>query len=180
MYWLSKRPHTLDPIETEFNAELPKHMSTGRATFWTVIGLVCLVLSAYILVEGTVYIARAFGISDLVIGLTVIAVGTSLPEVAVSIAAALKKEHEIVLGNAIGSNMFNLLAVLGVSSSIRSNVLDPGVLTRDYPVMVGLTILLFITAYGFRGKGRINRIEAGLLIFSYVAYMYWLYQTEVA
>ena len=117
--------------------------------------------------------------SELVIGLTIIAVGTSLPEVAVSITAALKREHEIVLGNVKGSNMFNLLAVLGVSASIHDTRLQPEVLSRDYLVMLLLTITMFITGYGFRGAGKVNRLEALVLLASYVAYMYWLYRSEI-
>ena len=180
MYRLSTRPgKDKDIIETEFDAEVPKDMNTGWAVFWSGAGLLLLVGSSYILVWGAIEIAAAFGVSELVIGLTIIAVGTSLPEVAVSVAAALKREHDIVLGNIIGSNMFNLLAVLGVSSSIQGSQLQPEVLSRDYAVMLLLTIAMFIIGYGFRGIGRVNRYEALFLLLSYVAYMYWIYQSEI-
>ncbi|MFV2057668.1 MAG: calcium/sodium antiporter [Thiohalomonadales bacterium] len=177
MYKLATKVTTDDPIGPEYSAELPASMSTKVATIWTIVGLLALVISAYVLVWGAVAIAREFGISDLIIGLTIIAVGTSLPEVAVSITAALKKEHELVLGNIIGSNLFNLLAVLGVAGAIRGSELDPSVLSRDYFIMVLLTVAMFIMAYGFKSKGRINRFEASVLVMSYIAYMILLYQT---
>ena len=178
MYKLGTKPSSNDPMESEYAAELPPKEKTTTAMLWTITSLVVLVLSAYILVWGAVSVARAFGLSDLIIGLTIIAIGTSLPELAVAITAALKKEHEIVLGNVIGSNLFNLLAVLGVAGSIQDTELDPAVLTRDYPVMVVLTIAMFLMAYGFRAQnGRINRPEAILLLIGYIAYMVMLYKS---
>ena len=126
------------------------------------------------MVSGAVNIARVFGISDLVIGLTLVAVGTSLPELAATVVSALKKEHDIAIGNIIGSNMFNLLAVLGIAAVVQPGPLVPAVITRDYPVMIGLAVVLFATAYGFRGPGRINRAEAVLLLMLFVGYQAWL------
>jgi len=181
MYRVGAKPSADDPIESEFAAELPPKAATSTAIMWTIIGLVFLVLSAYVLVWGAVLGAREFGLSDLVIGLTVIALGPSFPELAVSVTAALKKEHEIVLGNVIGSNLFNLLAVLGVAGSIHDTDLDPAVLSRDYPVMIVLTVAMFLMAYGFRGnKGRINRFEASVLLIAYFAYMTMLYKASSA
>jgi cation:H+ antiporter len=168
-----------DPLRIEFESEVTSEMPIRIALTWLGVGLAMLLLSSQILVWGAVNIAHNFGISDLVIGLTIIAIGTSLPEIAVSISAALKNEHDIVIGNILGSNMFNLLAVLGVSSSIASTPLAPEVLHRDFPIMIGLMVALFIMAYGFRGKGRINRIEALMLLSAYVAYMVLLYFTEI-
>ncbi len=168
-----------DPLETEFESELPAQMSTMHGLLWTIGGLVVLIASSHTLVWGAINIAQAFGVSDLVIGLTIIAIGTSLPEVAVSITAALKKEHDIVIGNIIGSNMFNLLAVLGVASTITPSTLQPEVLNRDFIVMAAFTLALFIMGYGFAGKGRINRFEASVLLSAYFAYLYWLYTTTV-
>jgi len=166
-----------DPLKSEYESELPTPMTTQRGLLWTLGGLIILIASSHTLVWGAVNVAQAFGVSDLVIGLTIIAIGTSLPEVAVSISAALKKEHDIVIGNIIGSNMFNLLAVLGVASTIAPNELQPEVLNRDFLVMAVFTVALFVMAYGFTGKGRINRLEAGVLLVAYVAYLYWLYTT---
>jgi cation:H+ antiporter len=159
---------------------MPREMSTTIAIFWTIVGLVVLVGSAQLLVWGGVNIAKEFGVSDLVIGLTIIAIGTSLPEVAVSVTGSIKGEDDIAIGNIIGSNMFNLLAVLGVGSTIHAAPLTEAVLFRDYATMLVLTVLLFVMAYGFRGKkGRITRIEAALLLCAYFGYMGWLYVSEV-
>jgi cation:H+ antiporter len=185
MIWMSKRaPATVanaqvadplrDPLTTEFASEIPKDLSTGWAVFWAALGLVILVLSSKLLVWGAVNIAHDLGVSDLVIGLTIIAVGTSLPELAASVISALKGEDDMAVGNVIGSNMFNLLAVLGLPGLIAPSVLEPAVLQRDFPVVLALTIALFLMAYGFKGPGRINRLEGGLLLASFVAYMGWL------
>ena len=181
MLWLARKERSFgDPLEREFESELPRDMSTPVAIFWTALGLVLLVTSAQMLVWGGVNVAKAFGISDLVIGLTIIAVGTSLPEIAVSVTGSLKGEDDIAIGNIIGSNMFNLLAVLGVGSTIHAAPLSDQVLFRDYATMLVLTVALFLMAYGFRGrKGKINRIEASLLLLAYAGYMGWLFMTEV-
>jgi cation:H+ antiporter len=125
-------------------------------------------------VLGAVDIAHTFGISDLVIGLTLVAVGTSLPELAATVASALKKEHDIAIGNIIGSNMFNLLAVLGIAAVVQPGPLVAGVMTRDYPAMIGLAVVLFVMAYGFRRPGRVNRVEAALLLVMFAGYQAWL------
>ena len=163
-----------DPLETEYEHEIPR-MSTGRALFWLLLGLILLLASSRILVWGAVNIAVALGVSDLIIGLTIVAVGTSMPELAASIMSALKKEPDIAIGNVIGSNMFNLLAVLGLPGLIAPHALEPAVLSRDFVWMIGLSIALFLFAYGFRGQGRINRIEGLLLLGSYIAYLGVLY-----
>ncbi|NOZ52649.1 MAG: calcium/sodium antiporter [Gammaproteobacteria bacterium] len=181
MWWLASRERNHgDPLEKEFEAEVPHNMATNRAIFWTLIGLVALVFSSYLLVWGAVNIATAFGISELIIGLTIVAIGTSLPEIAVSVTGSLKGEDDIAIGNIIGSNLFNLLAVLGVGSSISAAPLTPEILTRDYATMLILTVAMFIMAYGFRGKGQINRIEGFLLLMLYGGYMAWLYFTEIS
>lgn len=180
LYWLSFSSRRDDPLQSEFESEITTGLSTRIALIWTAVGLAVLVVSSQLLVWGAINVAQQLGIGDLVIGLTIIAVGTSLPEIAVSISAAIKNEHDIVIGNVLGSNMFNLLAVLGVSSSIKATMLPDLVLERDFIVMLGLMTALFFMAYGFRGNGRINRIEAVLLLASYAGYMLWLYNTEMA
>lgn len=148
---------------------------------WVVVGLVVLIISSRILVWGAVGLATAAGISDLVIGLTVVAVGTSLPELASSVAAARRGEDDIAVGNVIGSNLFNTLAVVGIGAMIRPITVDPVVLTRDLPVMAGLTLLLFIVGVGWRGRpGRINRWEGALLLSVYVAYMITIAVMQIA
>ena len=174
LIWMGKRPHAADPLETEFDVEIPAGLSMFRAVFWALLGLVFLVLSSRLLVWGSVEIARDLGVSDLIIGLTIIAVGTSLPELAASVMSALKKEHDMAIGNIIGSNMFNLLAVLALPGLIQPSMLDPAVMQRDYPIVVALTFALFIMAYGFKGKGCVSRFEGGILLACFAAYMTWL------
>lgn len=160
-----------DPLEKEVEDELISHdMPLGRAIFWLVAGLSLLLISSKILVWGAVFIATTLGISDIIIGLTVVALGTSLPELAASIVAVRKGEHDIALGNVIGSNMFNLLAVVGLAGMISPNVVDPALILRDWPVMALLTLALLAMAYGFKRQGRISRIEGGLLVLVYIAY----------
>ena len=174
MTWLGLHPKNHDPMIDEYRAEIPSAMSTGIASLWLVLGLIVLPLSSKLLVDGAVDIAKIFGLSDFVIGLTIVAVGTSLPEIATSVTAAIKGEDDIAIGNIIGSNMFNLLAVLPFPGLIAPGIVDPKLLTRDLPVMLGLTVLLFIVAYGFRGPGHIKRYEGFLLLFAYLGYLIML------
>jgi len=177
LYWmvsLGLRKNRVDPMASEYDQEIP-HISMPWAIFWLLIGLLILLASSRILVWGAINIATAMGVSDLIIGLTVVAIGTSLPELAASVMSALKKEPDIAIGNVIGSNMFNLLAVLGLPGVIAPLTLDPAVLSRDFPIMIGLSIALFTMAYGFRTAGRINRVEGGLLVTAYISYMIVLY-----
>ncbi len=165
-----------DALEAETEQELAAHPMTLKAAMvWLAVGLVLLVVSSRVLVWGAVSVAEALGVSDLIIGLTIVALGTSLPELAASVMAARKGEHDIAIGNVVGSNMFNLLAVVGIAGVIAPMpTLAPELLTRDWPVMMAMTGLLFVTAYGFRGPGRINRLEGALLLSAYVAYTAWL------
>lgn len=180
MFWMVQqgKKQKRDPMEKEFEQEIPK-ISTRKALSWFTIGLVLLIISSRGLVWGSVNIAKAAGISDLVIGLTIVAIGTSLPELAASIVSALKKEHDIAIGNIIGSNMFNLLVVFGIPGLISPHIIDSAILERDFPFMIGLSIALFIMAYGFKGEGRINRFEGSLLLSGYAAYMAVLYFTAI-
>jgi cation:H+ antiporter len=167
-----------DAFGNEIEQELDvRAMPIRRAIFWLVAGLVMLIVSSRILVWGAVEIAHGFGVSDLVIGLTIVAVGTSLPELASSIIAARKGEHDIALGNILGSNLFNTLAVVGIAGAIRPLRIGPEVLTRDIMVMAVLTLSLFVIGYGFRGEGRINRIEGAALLACYIGYTAYLVNT---
>lgn len=182
MWWMTRQAilnKTEDPMYGEFEKELPRPMSTRYAVLCLLVGLVVLIISSKILVWGAVQIATEFGVSDLLIGLTVIAIGTSLPELAASIAGALKNEHDIAIGNVVGSNMFNTLAVMGIPGLIYPSTLDAGVLERDVPVVFILTIALVIMAYGFKGYGRINRIEGAILLTCFAGYQVLLYFTEL-
>ena len=180
LYWMIQqgRKQKRDPMEKEFDQEIPK-ISNQKAFLWFAIGLVLLIISSRGLVWGSVNIAKAAGISDLVIGLTIVAIGTSLPELAASIMSALKKEHDIAIGNIIGSSMFNLLVVFSIPGLMSPHVIDSSILERDFPFMIGLSIALFIMAYGFKGQGRVNRFEGSLLLGGYFAYMTVLYYTAV-
>lgn len=166
-----------DPLETEFTAKLPETISVG-ATWWPLIsGLILLLISSRLLVWGAVGIAQTFGVSDLVIGLTIVAVGTSLPELAASVAAVRKGEHDIAVGNVVGSNLFNILAVLGIAGVIGPGGFDASVLTRDFPLMIGLAIVLYIMARGLRnsGHGSIRRWAGGVLVAVFVSYQLWIF-----
>ncbi|UCE90668.1 MAG: calcium/sodium antiporter [Pseudomonadota bacterium] len=176
-YWvvrIGKRKSREDPLTEEFDHEIP-HTSMTRALLWLAAGLVLLLASSRLLVWGAVNLAQAIGVSDLIIGLSVVAIGTSLPELAASLVSALRKEPDIAIGNVIGSNIFNLLAVLGLPGVIAPLSLAPEVLQRDYPVMIALTVALFVMAFGFRGDGRITRIEGVLLLLAYAGYATALY-----
>ena len=167
-----------DALGSEMKQELDvRAMPIRNAVVWLVVGLALLIVSSRILVWGAVEIAHGFGISDLIIGLTIVAVGTSLPELASSILAARKGEHDIALGNILGSNLFNTLAVVGIAGAIHPLLVGPEVFNRDILVMAALTLSLFVIGYGFRGPGRINRIEGAVLLTCYVGYTAYLIST---
>ncbi|MDH5526488.1 MAG: calcium/sodium antiporter [Nitrospirota bacterium] len=164
-----------DAMSAEFAAEMPPPMSTERAATWLVAGLLLMVIASRVLVWGAEAIAHAFGISDLIIGLTVVALGTSLPELATAISAARKGHSDIVIGNVLGSNMVNILAVIGVAGLIHPGAFEARVLTRDFPAMLVFTVALFLMAFSFRGHGRIDRLEGALLIAALIGYLGLLY-----
>lgn len=167
-----------DAIATGVEADLKSHsMPLRKAIFWLVVGLIVLIISSRLLVWGAVDLASAFGVSDLIIGLTIVAVGTSLPELASSLIAIRKGEHDLALGNILGSNLFNTLAVVGIAAMISPMAVDREVLTRDIPVMATLTLALFVLGWGFRGPGRINRLEGVLLLAVFVGYTAYLVST---
>lgn len=167
-----------DALGTEVAEEMShRSMPLRNAVLWLIAGLLLLIVSSRILVWGAVELALGFGVSDLIIGLTIVAVGTSLPELASSVIAARKGEHDIALGNILGSNLFNTLAVVGIAGTISPMVVAPEVFYRDIAVMAALTLSLFILGYGFRGPGRINRLEGGLLLACFVSYTVYLIST---
>jgi len=164
-----------DNLNTEMESKLKAYtISLKLALIWLFGGFILLVASSRILVWGAVEIAQGFGISDLIIGLTVVALGTSLPELASSLVAAHRKEHDIAIGNVIGSNLFNTLAVVGIAGVIDPIIISPEILSRDFLFMAVLTFSLFAIGYGFRGPGRINRYEGAVLLASYVGYVVFL------
>ncbi len=156
-------------------------LSLKMSIVWLIVGLVLLVVSSRLLVWGAVAIAYLFGVSDLIIGLTIVAIGTSLPELASSIAAARKNEHDIALGNVLGSNLFNTLAVVGIAGSIQPFSFPPETIYRDMLVMGIVTLALFFMGISLKkGKnGRINRIEATVLLCTYVAYTVLLISSAI-
>ncbi|SDS87918.1 cation:H+ antiporter [Halopseudomonas litoralis] len=157
-----------EEIRKEYLADT---MPLGRALIWLLLGLVLLVASSRLLVWGAVFIASDLGVSDLIIGLTIVAVGTSLPELASSLAAIRKKEHDLALGNIIGSGLFNTLAVVGIAAVIRPMEVAPEVLTRDWALMAGLTVALLLMCIAWRGRpGRINRLEGAGLLAAFCGY----------
>lgn len=169
-----------DALIEETEKELKQHpMTLGNSIAWLVVGLVFLIVSSRVLVWGAVEVATIFGVSELIIGLTIVALGTSLPELAASIIAVKRKEHDIAIGNIVGSNMFNLLAVVGIAGTINPiEQLPKEVLVRDWPVMMGMTAALFVMAYGWKAKrGEVSRIEGGLLLLAFIAYYVWLIMT---
>lgn len=176
MGWTIRQGMKADPQGEEIEHEV-EVMPVRQALFWLVIGLLLLIASSRLLVWGAVEIAHLLGVSDLIIGLTVVAVGTSLPELASSLIAARKGEDDIALGNILGSNLFNTLAVVGIASSIHPLEVGQEVLLRDVPVMAALTLSLFLFGYGFRGPGRINRFEGSILLLAYIAYTAYLIHT---
>jgi len=162
-----------DPLETEFESELALDdiMPKAKAIFWLLVGGILLVLSSRILVWGATIIATSLGISDLIIGLTIVAIGTSLPEVAASVASVLKGENDIAIGNVLGSNIFNSLGVIGLAAIIHPATVSTDVLYRDLPVMIGISILLYVLLYSHKGKPSLSRISGFLLLSLYVAYL---------
>jgi len=168
-----------DPLEQEIVAEMPEDVSEQKAWILFVLGLVGLLASSRLLVWAAVNIAESFGVSDLVIGLTIVALGTSLPELAASITSVLKKEDDLAVGNIIGSNMYNLLAVYSLPGLIAPGPVAESVITRDFPVLLALTGVLFILGYGITKSGRINRWEGGGLLLAYCGYQWVIYQSAI-
>ena len=162
-----------DAMLEEQESEIPEGVSNGKAAMWVVIGLIILPLAADRLVDSAVIIAQHFGMSDLVIGLTIIAIGTSLPELAASLAGVLKGEDDMAVGNIIGSNVFNILAVMGIPGIINPSILSEHAMGRDFWVMLGVSLLLVIMALG-KSKS-INRFEGFALFALFPGYQVYLF-----
>lgn len=160
-----------DVYAIELEQAVAARAAVGRAAFWTVLGLAVLLIGARILVGGAVDIARAFNISDLVIGLTIVAVGTSLPEVAAAVASVRKNEPDLAIGNVLGSNAFNMLGVIGVAGAITPSAVDSGAVYRDWPVMIGVFAFFVLFAWH---AGKINRLHGLLFLAGYAAYLTYL------
>ena len=155
----------------EEESEAMDALSTKQSLFWLVVGLVALMISAKVLVWGAVEVARFFEISELVIGLTIVAIGTSLPELAASVTSALKGHHDIAIGNVVGSNIFNLLSVLPIPGLVAVTQIESSALYRDYTTMFLLTLLLIAFLYGSRRAKRVGRRAGTILLLAYVSYL---------
>ncbi|WP_334013130.1 calcium/sodium antiporter [Alteromonas sp. S167] len=166
-----------DDLAGDYSDEINANASTVKThVVWLITGLLLLVASSRMLVWGAVEVATYFGVSDTIIGLTVIAIGTSLPELASSLVAVKKGEHDLAIGNVIGSNMFNTLAVVGIAGTIQPMAVSADFLYRDVVVMLASTVALFIFCIGIKRQGRLNRLEGGAFVLAYAAYTYWLIQ----
>jgi cation:H+ antiporter len=176
--WMAKQSSANDPLASEFAHEYSDEASKpdplGKAFIKLFFGLILLLVGADLLVRGAVSIAEFFGVPDLVIGLTIVAIGTSLPELAASIISLKKDEADIAVGNVIGSNMFNMLAVLGVPALINPDHFAGEVLSRDFPAMISLSLLLGVMVFA-SSKGKLTRPEGAVLVFGFFAYQYVLF-----
>ncbi|MBT4598885.1 MAG: calcium/sodium antiporter [Methylococcales bacterium] len=173
--WLIKSSRGNEHTD-DFSGEFDSDMTARKAWIVFFLGLLGLLVSSKLLVWSAVNIAQYFGISDLVIGLSVVAVGTSLPELAASVMSVIKKEGDLALGNIIGSNIYNLLAVYSLPGLLAPNLLDQNVLYRDFPVMLFLTGVLFVFGYKFFKKtGSISRLEGVMLMCFYAGYQWVIF-----
>lgn len=187
LFWLirsakrdQKKNAISDPLEQHLLDEMPEEVAEKKAWLLFGAGLIGLLVSSRLLVWSAVNIAESFGVSDLVIGLTIVALGTSLPELAASISSVLKNEDDLAVGNVIGSNMYNLLAVYSLPGLIAPGALADTVISRDFPVLLGLTAVLFILGYGLNKSGLITRWKGALLLLAYCSYQWVIYQSAIA
>ncbi len=173
MIWLTRlglRSAPSDPINQDYEAEIPKNVKMSNAMFWLAFGLVTLLIGAHLLVKGSISIAEYYQVSDVVIGILLVAFGTSLPELAVSLVSALKGEYGLAIGNIVGSNIFNLLAVIGIAATISPTGVQQSVLSLHVFVMVAFTLVLFAMTYDYDGKSELSRIEGIALLVAFIAY----------
>ena len=173
MIWLARlgmRSAANDPIKQDFEAEIPQHVSMKMALVWFLLGLGTLLGGAELLVDGAIEIARIIGFSDVVIGITLVALGTSLPELAVSLVSAMKGEYGLAIGNIVGSNIFNLLGVIGVAATIHPIGVVQSVLSLHIFVMVAFTLVLFAMTHDYDGKSELSRIGGIALLLAFIAY----------
>jgi len=173
MIWfvrLGIRSADTDPIKMDYEAEIPKDVSMKMAFIWLVVGLGVLLVGAEWLVDGSIGIAQSLGVSEVVIGITIVAIGTSIPELAVSLVSALRGEYGLAIGNIVGSNIFNLLAVIGIAATIHPATVAPSVLSLHIFVMVAFTLVLFAMTYDYDGKAMLSRMEGVALLAAYFAY----------
>ena len=167
--------HRTDSLTSDVERELDSNtMSPAKVLFWLPAGLVLLVASSSLLVWGAVETASQLGVSDLVIGLTIVAIGSSLPELASTFAAIRRGQHDMAVGNVLGSNLFNTLMVVGVAVAIHPTAVPRELLYRDMAVMGALTLSLFLVCSGYRGPGRVRRLEGAALVSVFGGYSAYL------
>lgn len=183
-YLVRAKQRELSPAEIDQEQDDIPEMARPRALVWFVIGLAALMLSSEILVWGAKTTAEHFSVSPLIIGLTVIAVGTSLPELAASVMSAIKGHHDIALGNIIGSNIFNILAVMAVPGIISPPAMDSAVFNRDYLTMLGITLIITaaiavaLLRKNSKGQSQLGKGTGLVLLASYVGYYAYLFYTN--
>lgn len=167
-----------DPVLADQQSDIPNDVSNLKAAMWIIVGLPLLLLSSDQVVDSAVTIAQYFGMSDLVIGLTIIAIGTSLPELAASIAGVMKGEDDLAVGNIIGSNVFNILAVMAIPGLLNPSPISEYAMGRDYYIMLVFSVMLLVFALG---KSRsINRIEGAIFLLCYISYQGYLFINAAA
>ena len=165
-----------DALGDEADDEIPTGVPTSKAIIWLVVGIVLLPLSADWMVQGAVGIAKAYHLSDLVIGLTIIAIGTSLPELAACVAGVLKKEDDLAIGNIVGSNLFNILAVLAIPAIIAPGAVDAAASTRDFYMVLATSSALAVFIL-LSGRARsLKRWHGVVLLCTFIAYQLILFQ----
>ena len=175
LFWQS-RTRSEDSIGEEFDENI-EDTNLKTSVLTTVVALVVLLVSARVLVWAAVEIARAANVSELMIGLSIVAIGTSLPELAATIACVMRREYNLAIGNVVGSNLFNALAVVGAVALLAPGDIDVMVRNRDAVVHIALTICLVIFCVGYKREGRINRFEGFFLLAAFVGYQWFLYTT---
>ena len=163
-------------LKTQLDSEIEElaTLSKQKGLLFTFLGLGLLLVSAELLVHAAINVAVLLGISELIIGLTVVAIGTSLPELAATIGAVIKKQSDIAVGNIIGSNILNITAVLCIPALLGGASTEPSQLLRDGGTMLALTILLALFAYGFGKKSEVTRLEGSILLVGWVMYTAYL------
>jgi cation:H+ antiporter len=166
--------YSTEAISDELD-DLPE-MTNRQSIIWLTVGLIVLLISAQVLVYAATNIATALGVSDLIIGLTIVAVGTSLPELAATVGSAIKGQPDIAIGNIVGSNILNILAVLAVPGLIHATDIDYAALWRDSGMMLALTLMLALFAYGLNSRAVITRFEGSVMIMAWIGYNLLLIQ----
>ena len=177
MAWMGLKKSKDDILKDEIEAEMRHDVSKKAAWLWLLFGIIMLPVASHFMVNGATTIAKMMGMTDVVIGLTIVALGTSLPELSATIACMKKQEHDLALGNIVGSNMFNLLGVLGISATIKGYKIPENFLSTDFLVMLDLTfaLVMFSLIFVVRKKP-IPRFVGFMFVISYILYNVWIFQ----